>query len=337
MKLTLVTDTWTNINGVVTTLKATVTELEKRGYIVQVIEPTLFRSFPLPGYPEIRCCYDLWKVGRMISDFGPDFIHIATEGPLGVAARWYCKVRRRQIPHNTSYHTKFPEYLRIHYGLPESVGHYFIRIFHKYSHKVLVTTDSMRRDLESRGFKNLVVWSRGVDRTVFNSSSRKSNLASKPVLLCVSRASHEKGLDDFCSIKTPGTKIFVGDGPYLSELKKKYPDVIFAGYKTGNSLAHYYANADVFVFPSRSDTFGVVMLESMACGTPVAAYPVTGPIDVIEPGVNGVLDENLEAAISGCLRLDRKTVESSSDAYSWKSCTDTFERNLVAIRHTRVD
>jgi glycosyltransferase involved in cell wall biosynthesis len=335
MKLTVVTDTWDNVNGVVTTLRATVQEMQQRGYEVQVIEPGLFRTIPMPGYPEVRLAWDIWKTGRLIEDFNPDFIHIATEGPLGIAARWYCKVRHRKIPHNTSYHTKFPEYLKIHHGIPVRVGYFFMRVFHKFSHRVLVTTATMEQELRRKGFNNLVIWSRGVDHNTFNTSHRKPTLAGKPVLLCVSRASPEKGLDDFCSIKTPGTKILVGDGPYLETLKSKYPDVIFAGYKKGSSLAHYYANADVFIFPSRSDTFGVVMLESMACGTPVAAYPVTGPIDIITPGVDGCMDDDLSKAIHACLGLDRKMVEESSRRFTWKACTDVFEKNLVSARSNK--
>lgn len=331
MKIALITDTWDNVNGVVTTLRATVECLKKRGHDVFVLEPSMFRTIPVPGYPEVRLSYDVWRVGSIIRDYDPDCIHIATEGPLGIAARWYCKVKSRQIPHNTSYHTKFPEYLNIQYGASERLGYFFMKLFHKYSHRVLVTTETMKQELESRGFNNLVVWNRGVDRSVFNPSSRKPNVASKPILLCVSRASVEKGLDDFCSINTNGTKILVGDGPYLSELKKKYPDVIFTGYKHGESLAHYYANADVFVFPSRTDTFGVVMLEAIACGTPVAAYPVTGPLDIITHGVNGYLGESLSESIVRCKSLDRNKVEESSIRFSWEACTDVFEQNLVRI------
>jgi len=331
MRIALVTDTWDNVNGVVTTLRATVRELEVRGHEVKVIHPGLFKTIPAPRYPEVRLSCNLWRVGPMLREFSPDAIHIATEGPLGLATRWYCKVRKRQIPHNTSYHTKFPEYLKIHYKIPVAIGYWLMRVFHKFSHKVLVTTPSIKAELEERGFKNLVVWSRGVDQSGFNPAGRVANLASKPVLLCVSRASPEKGLDDFCALKTTGTKLLVGDGPYLEYLKKTYPDVIYVGYKQGEKLRHYYANADVFVFPSKSDTFGVVMIESMACGTPVAAYPVTGPIDVIVPGINGVLHDDLSVAIKGALMLDRGKVAASSKEFSWDSCTTIFESNLVKI------
>lgn len=333
MKISLITDTWSNVNGVATTLHATVNELKARGHEVQVIEPTLFKTISAPSYKEVRLSWNIWKVWSMIRKFDPDSIHIATEGPLGFAARLYCSIGKK-VPHNTSYHTKFPEYLKLYYGLPLKVGYWLMRLFHKYSEKVLVTTESMKIELEQHGFKNLVVWNRGVDRDIFNSSTRKSTLASKPVLLCVSRASEEKGLDDFCSLKTTGTKILVGDGPYLKKLKEKYPDVIFTGYKKGLSLAHYYANSDVFIFPSRTDTFGVVMIEALACGTPIAAYPVTGPIDIVKCGINGDLSESLTSSIEKCLLLNRSNIEENSKGYCWKSCTDIFEKNLVKITKT---
>ena len=220
---------------------------------------------------------------------------------------------------------------KIHYGVPVGLGYWLLRLFHKFSHRVLVTTTTLEKELRSHGFENLVVWSRGVDGKIFNPDSRRQNLAGKPVLVCVSRVSKEKNLDAFCALETAGTKILVGDGPYLEELKKRYPNVIYTGYKSGANLAHYYANADVFVFPSRSDTFGVVMLESIACGTPVAAYPVTGPVDVITPGVNGFLDEDLNTAIEKCLELDRAIVQQSSKTFTWSACTDVFEKNLIRI------
>lgn len=332
MKITLVTDTWApSINGVTTTLTNIVKVLQSQGHQLQIIEPSQFKTVGAPGYPEVRLSINIWRVGPMIESFRPDAIHIATEGPLGFAARWYCKVKKRNIPHNTSYHTKFPEYLNQYYGMPLDWGYWIMRQFHKFSTRVLVTTPSMKQLLTDRGFQNLEIWSRGVDRHIFNPSSRKSNVASKPILLCVSRASIEKGLDDFCSLPTDGTKILVGDGPYLETLRNKYPNVIFAGYKHGESLAHYYANADVFVFPSRTDTFGVVMLEAMSCGTPVAAYPATGSIDVIENGVNGYVDNDINAAVQMALLCDRSQVEISSLVYSWESCADIFLKNLTKI------
>lgn len=265
----------------------------------------------------------------MIEEFNPDAIHIATEGPLGFAARWYCKVDKRNIPHNTSYHTKFPEYLKAYWKIPITWGYWAMRLFHKFSTKVLVTTNSMKKELEVKGFKNLEVWNRGVDHSIFNPQRKKDT--SKSYILCVSRASVEKGLDDFCSLQGFGRKVLVGNGPYLEELKTKYPDVEYVGYKKGTELAEYYANADVFVFPSKSDTFGVVMLEAIACGTPIAAYPVTGPIDVVEQGINGYTDENLASAVLLAKNCDRKIVEESSRKYNWTECTKTFFNNLSLI------
>lgn len=330
MKILLVTDTWDNVNGVATTLKNTVNVLKSWKHDVFVIEPSQFKTIGAPGYNEVKLSWNIWKVGRIISQFNPDAIHIATEGPLGLAARWYCKVKRRSISHNTSYHTKFPEYFNQYFYIPVSIGYFIIRWFHKFSTKVLVTTESMRKELSSKGFEKLEVWSRGVDHDIFNPMRRTSN--SNPYILCVSRVSQEKNLDKFCEIKGY-RKILVGDGPYLNDLKKKYPDVEYVGYKYGKELAEYYANAECFVFPSVTDTFGIVMLESISCGTPIAAYPVTGPIDVIQQVVNGYMNHDLTYAIKDCMNIDRDLVHSSSKKYTWENCTETFFNNLTRIHH----
>lgn len=333
MKITLVTDTWLpSINGVVTTLTNTVDMLRSWGHEVQVIEPGQFRTVGAPGYKEVRLSWDIWNVGKMIEQFNPDAIHIATEGPLGLAARWYCKVDKRSIPHNTSYHTKFPEYMHQHYRIPEKLTYYCMKVFHKFSTKVLVTNQDMADDLSARGFHNLAVWNRGVDQNLFNPDRRKRTSYRRPLILCVSRVSKEKGLEDFCNLKVKGTKILVGEGPLLPELKRKYKDVIFTGAKTGAELAEYYAAADVFVFPSKTDTFGVVMLESLASGTPVAAYPVTGPRDIIDNGVNGCLSDDLSWAVVSALECDRKIVYQTSKQYTWEACTKTFLDNLTLIK-----
>ena len=332
MRITLVTDTWNNVNGVVTTLKATVNELRSWGHIVQVIEPSKFKTLPCPGYPEVRLAWNIWNVGKMIADFNPDAIHIATEGPIGFAARWYCKVEKRSIPHNTSYHTKFPEFLNTYWNIPLSWSYWAMKWFHKFSTKVLVTTESMKAELEAKGVGNMAVWSRGVDHILFN-QNRRSDYYPNRYILCVSRVSIEKGLDDFCGLKGFGRKVLVGDGPYLEELKKKYPDVEYVGYKKGIELAQYYADADVFVFPSVNDTFGVVMLEAIACGTPIAAYPATGPIDVVENGINGYMKEDLATAVALASTLDRSIVAASSEKYTWANCTKTFYDNLSLITY----
>jgi glycosyltransferase involved in cell wall biosynthesis len=332
MKITLVTDTWTpSINGVVTTLVNTVEHLQRLGHDVQIIEPGQFKTIGLPGYQEVRLSWNIWRVGKLIEQFDPDAIHIATEGPLGLAARWYCKVDKRSIPHNTSYHTKFPEYMSHHYKIPEDWTYWCMRVFHKFSTKVLVTNQDMQTDLSQRGFQNLAIWNRGVNRDLFNPGRRKRTSYRGPIILCVSRVSKEKGLEDFCNLQVKGTKVLVGDGPILAELKRKYKDVIFTGAKTGLALAEYYAAADVFVFPSKTDTFGVVMLESIASGTPVAAYPVTGPRDVVINDVNGYMDDDLTTAVNRAIVCDRDMVRITSDIYDWAACTETFVKNLKII------
>jgi glycosyltransferase involved in cell wall biosynthesis len=216
------------------------------------------------------------------------------------------------------------------YHVPESWTWWYLRWFHKNSHRVLVTTESIRQDLVARGFANLRVWTRGVDRTIFNSTHRGETVAGRPILLSVGRVSVEKGLDDFCQLDIPGaTKIVVGDGPYRKSLERRYPAIHFVGSKKGTQLARYYAQADVFVFPSRADTFGVVNIEALACGTPVAAYPVPGPKDIVEPGLTGFLNDNLELAVRQCLTLDRTSVEDASLSWTWAECWRIFEGNLI--------
>jgi glycosyltransferase involved in cell wall biosynthesis len=331
MRITLVTDTWLpSINGVVTTLSNTVNVLRQQGHVIQIIEPSQFKTVGSPRYPEVRLSWDIWRVGPMIEKFQPDAIHIATEGPLGAAARWYCKVDKRSIPHNTSYHTMFPEYLHEIYGFPVDWGYWMMRLFHKFSTRVLVTNDEMMGHLQSKGFNNsMQTWNRGVDRTLFNPLKREQFPGFN--MLCVSRASREKGLDDFCSLQVAGRKILVGDGPYLAELKRRYPDVVFTGYLQGEALARAYASADVFVFPSKTDTFGVVMLEAMACGTPIAAYPVTGPLGVVKNGINGWMDDDLHTAVLFAADVNRNSVRQASESYDWAACTDTFLTALTRI------
>ena len=317
------------VNGVVTTFKNLEDHARCDGYSVVYIDPGQFPNFACPGYPEVRLCWP-HGISKKIKAIRPDFIHIATEGPVGLFARWWCE--RNSIPYNTSYHTKFPEFLNKLYHIPESWTYWYMRWFHRHSERVLVTTESMRQDLAERGFRNLVVWTRGVDRTIFNSTYRGEIVGDRPILLNVGRVSKEKGLDDFCDLVYPGaTKIIVGDGPYRAELQHRYPEIIFAGSRKGIDLARYYAQADVFVFPSRADTFGVVNIEALACGTPVAAYPVVGPIDIVDPGLTGYLSENLKHAVDQCLTLDRAAVEDASLKWSWTECWRIFQENLVSV------
>jgi glycosyltransferase involved in cell wall biosynthesis len=315
------------VNGVVTTFKNLEDQAGCYGHRIVYIDPEQFPHFACPGYPEVKISWP-HGISKKIKALQPSYIHIATEGPVGLFARWWCE--RNHIPYNTSYHTDFAKFLKKMYHVPESWTWWYLRWFHKNSHRVLVTTESIRQDLASKGFDNLRVWTRGVDRTIFNSTHRGTTAVGRPVLLSVGRVSVEKGLDDFCRLDMPWChKIIVGDGPYRRELERRYPAIEFVGAKRGIELAGYYARADVFVFPSRADTFGVVNIEALACGTPVAAYPVPGPRDIVEPGLTGFLNDNLELAVRQCLTLDRADVEYASLSWTWAECWRIFEENLV--------
>ena len=314
------------INGVVTTYKNIEAHAIRDGYHVVVLHPGWFSYFDCPGYNEVKITYPR-KVGEKIEEINPDYIHIATEGPLGLWARKYlslCDYR-----YNTAYHTRFPEGLKKLFGIPEVLTWPLIRWFHKHSGKVLTTTDTMVAELRAHGFDGEIVpWTRGVDRDIFNPVLREE-FPSK-YLLCVSRVSKEKNLEAFLSLDYPGyQKIMVGDGPMREEYEQQYPEVTFTGFKTGVDLARYYANAEVFVFPSRWETFGIVMIEAMACGTPVAAFPCDGPMDVIDQAKTGYMSENLSNAIDQCLKLDRTQVEQGSQRWSWQQAWHIFRENLV--------
>jgi len=314
------------INGVVTTYKNIETCAILDGYNVVVLHPGWFRYISCPGYNEVKIAYPR-NLGKKIEEINPDYIHIATEGPLGLWARAYLSLG--DIRHNTAYHTKFPEGLRKLFGIPESLTWRFVRWFHKHSGKVLTTTDSMVAELKSHGFDGEVLpWTRGVDREIFYPREQRRNTGL--TLVCVSRVSKEKNLEDFFKMDYPGAKkIMVGDGPMLDTYKKRYPRVEFVGFKTGAELAYYYNLADVFVFPSQWETFGLVMIEAMACGTPVAAYPCQGPEDVIDQGITGFMDNNLATAVHRCLGLNRKQVWQGSQRWTWEHAWEIFRDNLV--------
>lgn len=331
MKIALITDAWVpQVNGVVTTLNSVVDILKKQGHDILVINPNMFFNMPCPSYPEIRLSKNPWRIKKFMKDFDPDAIHIATEGPLGLFGRWWCLRNKKSF--TTSYHTKFPEYIKVRYMVPLWLTYWWLRRFHNKSNGVLITTESMKRELEYHGFKNLTVWTRGVDQKLFNPNKRKTISRQQTNYLYVGRISIEKNITAFLDLKIAGKKIVVGDGPQLKKLKEKYKDVEFIGVKLGKELSEYYANADVFVFPSKSDTFGVVLIEALASGTPVAAYPVTGPIDVIKSGRNGFLDENLGLAVSNCIHLANRTLcrESVKD-YTWENCAQIFLDHLVLV------
>jgi glycosyltransferase involved in cell wall biosynthesis len=317
------------INGVVTTYTNIEACAILDGYKFVVLHPGWFRYIDCPKYNEVKLAWPR-HMGKTIQKIAPDYIHIATEGPLGCWARKYLSLA--DIRHNTAYHTKFPEGLKKLFGIPETLTWHFVRWFHKHSGKVLTTTDSMVRELQAHGFKGEVIpWTRGVDCDIFTPNLR-ANLPSK-YLLCVSRVSKEKNLEDFLNLDYPGyQKIMVGDGPMLEIYKKQYPDVTFTGFKTGVDLARYYANAEVFVFPSKWETFGIVMIESMACGTPVAAYNCQGPKDVIDQGVTGFMveeHEGLRVAIDKCLEINRDDVHRVSQRWTWENAWEIFRNNLV--------
>ncbi|MBI1368321.1 MAG: glycosyltransferase [Planctomycetes bacterium] len=334
MKIALISDAWRpQVNGVVRTLTNLTRLLEQLGHEMLVIHPDLFRTFPCPKYPSIHLAIAPYrKTARMLDEFKPDAIHIATEGPCGLAARRYC--RRRKLIFTTSYHTQFPKYLNIYMGLPESPGYKYLKWFHGRAVRTLVPTESMRAELKGWGFANeLVIWGRGVDLSMFHPGANGHINVPRPLFLNVGRVSGEKNLDAFAKLDLPGTKIIIGEGPVRPKLQERYPDVMFLGFLEDEKLAEYYAAADVFVFPSRTDTFGNVMLEAMASGTPVAAYPVTGPVDVVSNGQTGVLDEDLKRAAMGALALnDRAACRRYAESLPWSRLVKQFENYLAPIQ-----
>jgi glycosyltransferase involved in cell wall biosynthesis len=329
MRIALATDAWSpQINGVVRTLAITVAELARAGHAVKVVHPGLFRTLPCPTYPEIRLAlFPYRKLALKLAQFRPDAVHIATEGPVGAAAHRWC--RRHRQPFTTSYHTQFPEYVRARAPVPLAVTYAHLRRFHGAAARTLVATPSMRRQLEDRGFRNLALWTRGVDTALFRPREPRQSDQRRPLWLYFGRVAVEKGIEDFLELDVPGTKLVVGGGPAEAELRARYPQAVFTGFRYGEELAELVAQADVFVFPSRTDTFGLVLLEAMACGVPVAAYPVTGPIDVVVNGVTGVLDEDLRAAALGALRLDRAACRLHAEGFTWSAATQQFLAHLA--------
>ena len=320
------------INGVVTTYKNIEEHAVRDNYRVVYIDPRRFRYVDCPGYNEVKIAFPR-KVGKIFEEINPDHIHIATEGPVGLRVRQY--LDKHNYRYNTAYHTKFPEGIKALFGIPESLTWPLVRWFHKHSGKVLTTTDTMVKELRDHGFDgDIISWTRGVDRSIFYPSQRNNN--SGLTLVCVSRVSKEKNLEEFFELDYAGArKIMVGDGPMLAEYKEKYPSVEFVGAKRGQELGDYYRMADVFVFPSRWETFGLVMIEAMACGTPVAAYPVQGPLDVIDEGITGCMNDSLKQAVKDSLMLDRNKVWEGSSRWTWERAWEIFRDNLVDKSGTR--
>jgi glycosyltransferase involved in cell wall biosynthesis len=336
MRILLATDAWEpQVNGVVRTLTRVVAELREMGDEVEVISPDQFPTFPLPTYPEIKLAMGAYeKVQQRFKDFEPEAIHIATEGPIGLAARRICI--EWKLPFTTSYHTRFPEYVSARLPLPLAAGYAYMRWFHKPSGRLMVATPTMREELEKHGFRNISQWSRGVDTEIFH--PRRAGEPDvfeglpRPVWLNVGRIAVEKNIEAFVSLDLPGTKVIVGDGPQREELGAKYPEAVFLGAKFGDELAAAYACADAFVFPSLTDTFGLVILEAWAAGTPVAAFSAPGPVDIIPGTGAGVLapgqTDGLREACLEALRLDRAHVRTVAEQFSWRSCAEDFQRFL---------
>ncbi|MGH8619598.1 MAG: glycosyltransferase family 4 protein [Burkholderiales bacterium] len=331
MKILIVTDAWEpQVNGVVRTLKQTRRELTKLGHDVDLLTPLEFKTLPCPTYPEIRLSmFPGRRVRRRIAESAPDALHIATEGPLGMAARAHAV--KHGLPFTTAYHTRFPEYVKARSGIPLAVTYRFLRWFHGPSSAILVPTNVVKRDLEAWRFQRVVLWSRGVDLDLFKPGPALANDATPPVFLCVGRVAVEKNIQAFLDLDLPGTKWVAGDGPLLAALKKKHPDVCFTGVMDQVELASLYNAASVFVFPSRTDTFGLVLLEAMACGCPVAAYPVTGPVDVIGDSPAGALDDDLQAACLRALKIERSVARQHAERFSWEACSRQFLGYLVPI------
>jgi len=346
VKLLLFTDAWfPQINGVVRTLNMVTEALRDAGDDVEVVSPSDFKTIPCPTYPEIRLALNsssIVKARLLNEDF--DAIHIATEGPIGYAARRWCN--KLGLAFTTAYHTKFPEYVNVRTKLPLSWLYSAIKWFHAPSSGVMVATKTLYKDLELHGFTDLKQWSRGVDLSLFQPYAKdcipELNGLKRPIHTYVGRVAVEKNIDAFLALDLDGTKLVVGDGPQMAALKKRFPDVVFVGAKSGEDLAKHYAASDVFVFPSKTDTFGLVMLEALASGVPVAGFPVPGPLDVVGLDGTGVLeqygapigalDDDLKAAVNQALTCNAEDCRAYADEFSWANCAALFRSNLVLAK-----
>jgi glycosyltransferase involved in cell wall biosynthesis len=329
MRILIATDAWhPQVNGVVRTYERLTEQLRALGLEVSVLAPHEFRTVPCPTYPEIRLVVPGFsRVAQRFEAFRPEAVHIATEGPIGWMARRYCRARR--LPFTTSFHTRFPEYLAQRFALPAAWTTAVLRRFHNAGSGMMVATPSLARELEAQGFERVLPWTRGVDTGLFH--PRQLRLFGEgPIFLYVGRIAAEKNITAFLDLDLPGRKVVVGGGPQLDELKARYQDVLFTGKKTGEELAQCYASADALVFPSRTDTFGMVLLEAAASGLPAAAFPVTGPVDVVTPGETGILSEDLRQAALGALRLDRARARARASEFSWENAARLFLANITS-------
>ncbi|MCM2473055.1 glycosyltransferase family 1 protein [Rhizobium sp. CG5] len=335
LRLTLVTDAWhPQVNGVVRSIENTNAVLARMGVEVSMVTPQPFRSIPMPTYPEIRLSLASYgQIARLIESQQPTFLHIATEGPLGLMARRWCL--KNGMPFSTSYHTRFPEYVATRVPVPLGWLYAYVRWFHNRGGACMVATESLRRELEGKGLTNLCLWSRGIDTTLFHPApleDRPFDLP-RPLYMTVGRVAVEKNLPAFLDLDLPGSKVVIGDGPARAELQARYPDVLFTGVKFGRELAAAYAQADVFVFPSKTDTFGNTILEALASGVPVAAFPVTGPVDILTPESQaGALDDDLALACRKALDCSREAARKLAETYSWEAATRQFFDNVQAAK-----
>lgn len=333
-RILIISDAWRpQVNGVVRTLSTVAAELAAMGHAVEVIGPDCFRTVPLPTYPDIRLAVlPRRRLGHMIEAYAPDALHIATEGPLGLSARAWATKGGRAF--TTAFHTRFPEYVQARTGLPAAALYPGFRWFHRTGQGVMVAAESLRADLQRRGFERIRPWSRGVDLDLFSPADRDPYAGlARPVFVYVGRVAVEKNIGAFLALDLPGSKVVVGDGPQLAQLRRAFPVVTFTGPRFGTELSRSYAGADVFVFPSLTDTFGLVILEALACGTPVAAFPVTGPKDVLAaaPVPVGALDADLRIACLRALKADRAACRAYAERFSWRACAETFLSHLVPL------
>jgi glycosyltransferase involved in cell wall biosynthesis len=335
MRILIATDAWRpQVNGVVSTLTALARSAAALGDDVQFLTPDGFPSIALPTYPGLRIALpNRREIARRIEQAAPDAIHIATEGPIGWAARAYC--RRHRLAFTTSYTTRFPEYIAVRSIIPASFSYAVLRHFHAAAAMTMVATPSLRRELGERGFERLGTWTRGVDTKLFTPDHPVELDLPRPIFMTVGRVAVEKNLEAFLSLPLPGSKVIIGDGPQRAELEKKYPKAKFLGVRQGADLAAHVAAADVFVFPSLTDTFGVVQLEALACGTPVAAFPVMGPVDVIADHPVGVLDTDLRRACVRALSISRQACRDFALSYSWENSARQFIGNLSQLQTGR--
>ena len=331
MRIAIVSDAWRpQINGVVRTIETIVRLLVAEGHEVEVFGPDRFRTLPCPTYPEIRLSlFPSARLHHMLKLFAPDAIHLVTEGPLGWAARAFC--RKRRLPFTSAYHTRFPEYVHARIRMPLDWSYALVRRFHAPSAAVLVVAESIRDELGARGFKNLVPWSRGVDIAAFRPQPRHEMKDGRPIWLYAGRLAIEKNIKAFLDLDLPGTKWVVGGGPQFKELRRRYPDARFFGSVDTQELAHRYSQADCFVFPSRTDTFGLVMVEALASGVPVAAYPVPGPLDVVTTPKVGALNEDLRAACLAAIACEPADCRAHAETFTWEECARQFRETLRPI------